>query len=130
VKGAALLCSKVVAAIIGNEVDHRAVGQSRGLVDENATVLDAGAKRTHNGTIRVLARPRKRALLMLTKLFVNGIVRHAAADRCAQQQDRLASALLTNPGSVRACNLVHKLVENSSQLPALRGVQSGETRPV
>src|SRR2546423_14300362 len=59
-EGAALLVGEVVAFIICDEVDHRTVRQSRGLVEYETTFLNARSEGAHVPTIWVAANRRNR----------------------------------------------------------------------
>jgi hypothetical protein len=51
-QGAPLFTGKVIAFIIGNEVDDRPVSQGRRLVEHDAPILDARSEGAHIATIR------------------------------------------------------------------------------
>jgi hypothetical protein len=47
-----LIVREVVTFVVGHEIDDRAIGERRRLVQDEATLLDTRSKRTHGATLR------------------------------------------------------------------------------
>ena len=61
VQRTALLVRKVVTFVVGDEIDDRPIGERGRLVQDEATLFDAGSERGHLPTVRRSARAGKRS---------------------------------------------------------------------
>jgi hypothetical protein len=56
---ATFVVGQVVVFVVGDEVDDGPLGQSRRLVQDEATLMDASSQRAHAATARLRRRPAK-----------------------------------------------------------------------
>ena len=101
-QGATLLIREVVTFVIGNEVDHCPIRQSRGLVQHDATVANLCFKRAHVATIRASAKPRNCQTIRQGSFSIESPGRMMPPSRTRHSMPRRPQSSRRRPGRMRS----------------------------